>query len=113
MMVNAVFQIITSLTALFNDQLFVAGVDRLWVVDITTWGWVHLLLGTILFFAGGAVMAGKMWGRVVGIILATLGMMVNFAFIPVYPLWSILMVVVSGLVIYALVAHGDEAADLE
>ena len=74
---------------------------------------MHLLLGVILFFAGGAVMAGKMWGRVIGIILATLAMMVNFAFIPVYPLWSILMVVVSGLVIYALVAHGKEAANLE
>ena len=113
MIVNAVFQIIASLVALFNDQLFVAGVNRIWIVDLTTWGWVHLLLGVILFFAGGAVMAGKMWGRVIGIILATLAMMVNFAFTPVYPLWSILMVVVSGLVIYALVAHGKEAANLE
>lgn len=113
MVVNAVFAIISSLVALFNDELFVAGVNRLWIVDLTTWGWVHLLLGIILFFAGGAVMAGKMWGRVVGIILATIAAMVNFAFIPVYPIWSILMVVVSGLIIYALVAHGKEAASLE
>lgn len=113
MIVDAIFQIITSLVALFNDELFVIGTQRLWVVDLTTWGWVHLLLGIILFFVGGAVMAGKMWGRVIGIILATLAMMVNFAFIPIYPLWSILMVVVSGLVIYALVAHGKEAANLE
>jgi hypothetical protein len=113
MVINAVFAIISSLVALFNDELFVAGVNRLWIVDLTTWGWVHLLLGIILFFAGGAVMAGKMWGRVVGIILATIAAMVNFAFIPVYPIWSILMVVVSGLIIYALVAHGKEAASLE
>ncbi len=113
MIVEAIFQIIASIVALFNDKLFVLGIDRLWIVDITTWGWIHLLLGLVLFAAGGAVLAGKMWGRVVGILLAALAMIANFAFIPVYPVWSILMVIVSALVLYALIVHGKEAAYLE
>ena len=113
MVIDAVFQMIAGLVAIVKDDLFVAGISRVWIVDVTTWGWVHLLLGVVLLTAGLSLLAGKMWGRVVGSLLAAVAMVVNFAFIPVYPLWSILMVVVSGLVLYALIAHGKEAADLE
>ncbi len=110
MIIEAIFQLIAGTVALVNDQLYVLGVERLWIVDVTTWGWIHLFIGAILLFAGGAVMAGKMWGRVVGVLVAALALIANFAFIPVYPIWSVLMVVVSTLVIYALVVHGKEAA---
>ncbi|MFO0955440.1 MAG: hypothetical protein U0526_02795 [Candidatus Saccharibacteria bacterium] len=110
MIIEAIFQLIAGTVALVNDQLYVLGVERLWIVDVTTWGWIHLFIGIILLFAGGAVMAGKMWGRVVGVLIAALALIANFAFIPVYPIWSVIMVVVSALVIYALVVHGKEAA---
>lgn len=114
MIIESIFQIIAGIVALVNDNLYVLGAQRLWIVDLTTWGWAHLILGLILFAAGGAVLSGKMWGRVVGIFMAALALIVNFAFIPVYPIWSVLMIVVSSLVIYALIVHGKEvAAELE
>lgn len=110
MIIEAIFQIIAGIVALVNNTLFVVGVQSAWIVDITTWGWVHLLIGLILFAAGGAVLSGKMWGRVIGVFIAASALIVNFAFIPVYPVWSVLMMVVSSLVIYALIVHGKEAA---
>ncbi len=112
LMLLGIFQSIAGLVALFNDEVYVLGQANLWVLDYTTWGWGHLLFGILLMFAGAAVIAGKMWGRVIGIIVAGLSMIANFAFIPVYPVWSTILVVVNILVLYALIVHGDEAKEM-
>lgn len=56
-------------------------------------------------------MAGRTWGRVVGVVATGLALVANFAFVPVYPFWSLLLIVMNVLVIYALIVHGDEVAE--
>jgi hypothetical protein len=109
MIVVGAFQVIDGLVALFNDELYVVRPDGLVVnVDYTAWGWTHLLLGILLIAAGAAVFSGRVWGRTLGVIVALLSAVVNFAFIPAYPVWSLLIITVDLLVIYALIAHGGE-----
>ena len=109
MVLVGTFQAIDGLIALFNDELYVVRPSGLVVnVDYTVWGWVHLLLGILLIAAGYAVFSGKVWGRTLGVIAAMLSAVVNFAFIPAYPVWSLLIITVDVLVIYALIAHGGE-----
>lgn len=105
-----VMQAVAGLVALFKDTVYVVGEENLWLLDYTTWGWAHLLFGVFLLFAGAAVMSGKMWGRVVGVLASGLAIIANFGFVPVYPFWSLLLIVVNILVVYALIVHGDEAA---
>ena len=62
----------------------------------------------LLIAAGYAVFSGRVWGRTLGVIAAMLSAIVNFAFIPAYPFWSLLIITVDVLVIYALIAHGGE-----
>lgn len=112
MVLVGVLQAIAGLVALFKDEVYVVAEENLWLLDYTTWGWGHLLFGIFLLAAGSAVMAGKMWGRVVGIILAGFSLIANFGFIPVYPVWSILMVTIDILILYALIVHGAEAQDM-
>ncbi len=103
------FQAIDGLIALFKDELYVVRPNGLVVnVDYTAWGWTHLLLGILLIAAGYAVFSGRVWGRTLGVIAAILSAVVNFAFIPAYPVWSLLIITVDILVIYALIAHGGE-----
>ena len=78
---------------------------------MTTWGWVHFLLGLLVLFAGYAVMNGKVWGRTIGVLLAILSAVINLAFVPYYPIWSILVITVDILVIYALTVHGRDLAE--
>lgn len=111
MMLLGSVHIIAGLVALFNDEVILVGQKNVWLLDITAWGWVHLIAGIIVLMAGLAVMSGKMWGRVVGIVLSVLAAIANFAFIPVYPLWSILMFTLCVIIVFALVAHGAEAKD--
>ena len=96
------FQTLSGLVALLENEFF--------KFDATTWGWIHLLIGLLVLFAGFAVLSGQTWGRVVGIILAVLSALANFAFIPYYPFWSLAIIALDVFIVWALAMHGDERA---
>jgi len=109
MVMVGAFQAIAGLTALFNSSYFVVTENNLLInVDYTAWGWVHLALGVIALAAAFGLLAGQMWARVVGIAMALASAVVNLAFISAYPLWSIMVITLDVIVIYAIAAHGRE-----
>jgi hypothetical protein len=108
MIVAGGFQTLAGLVALFEDEFYVRTPNYLLEFDATTWGWIHLLLGLLVLFAGLAVLKGQVWGRTIGVILAVLSLFANFAFIPYYPFWSMLIIAVDIFVIWALTAHGRD-----
>ncbi len=106
------FHLIAGLTALFNDEYFVVGSGRLVVeLDYTAWGWVHVGIGALLAAGAVSLLSGHMFGRVVAVIAASISAIVNLAFIAAYPVWSVLMIAIDVVVIYAVVVHGRELAD--
>jgi hypothetical protein len=111
MIIMGIFQAIAGLTALLNGNFYVVTEEKLVALNYTQWGWIHLILGGVVMAAGSAVMNGRTWGRVVGVALASLSALANFVFITAYPIWSILIIVVDILIIYALVVHGSEARE--
>ena len=109
MLMLGAFQAIEALTALFNQNYLLVKSSGLVVhVNIAAWGWVHLILGVVAVLAGFAVIAGRMWGRVVGIIMAGVSAIVNLAYIAAYPLWSVIVIALDIIVIHALAVHGRE-----
>ena len=109
MLLVGLFQIMTGTVALAGSGYYTVPTRNL-VIDAgyTTWGWVHLIWGAVMVLAGLGVLSGNLLARIIGVILAGITAVVNFAFIPVYPLWSVIVVVIAIVVIYALVAHGRE-----
>jgi hypothetical protein len=108
MILAGFFQAIFGLTALFRNEVLVSGINNVWLVSLTTWGWAHLILGILLVVVGFGLMAGGTASRVMAVILVGLSAIANFLFIPVYPIWSIIVLVVDAMVIYAIIAHGAE-----
>jgi len=106
------FQTVQGLVALFDDGFYVVRESGL-VIDVNynVWGTVHLLLGVLLLLSGAGVLTGNMAARTIGVILAGLSALVNMAFIGAYPVWSLLIITVDVLVIYALIVHGRELRD--
>jgi hypothetical protein len=103
------FQAIDGLVALFKDEVYLVRPDGLVVnVDYTAWGWVHLVVGLLLIAAGAAIFSGRIWGRTIGVVGAIVSAVLNFAYIPSYPVWSLLIIAVDIVVVYALIAHGGE-----
>ena len=103
-----VFQAISGLVAIVNDTFYVVGEVWIFQFDISTWGWIHLLIGLVLALAGFFLFRGAMWARVVGIIVAAIAAIANFAWLPWYPLWSVIIITVSVFVIWALSVHGRD-----
>ena len=111
MSISGVFSIIAGFTALLRHNYYLVGENTLVAFNYHNWGWIHIALGIILFTAGSSVMRGGSWGRFVGIVLASLSAVANFAFLSAYPIWSIIVIIVDVLVIYALAVHGAEARE--
>jgi hypothetical protein len=78
------------------------------VLDITQWGWVHLIVGLVLVLAGFGVLSGNILARLVGVVVAGVSLVTNFFFLPVYTFWSLLLILVDILIIWALTVHGRE-----
>jgi hypothetical protein len=104
------FDVMQGLVALFNDEFFVVTQDWVFKFDITTWGWIQLILGVILIASGIGIFSGNVAGRTVGVITAGIAAIVNFAWLPYYPIWSILIIALCVSVIWALTAHGRDIA---
>lgn len=113
MMLAGIFQSIAGLVAIFKDEVFVVGAGSLLVLDYSQWGWVHLLIGVLLFLAAFSVFAGGAFGRGLGAVLAALSAIANFTFFTAYPLWTIILISVDILIIYALLVHGGELRNEE
>jgi hypothetical protein len=112
MIMVGMFQAMMGFVALFNDTYYAVASNGLLIsVDYTTWGWTHLTFGIVALLAGFGVMAGQMWARMVGIILAVLSAVANLAFLAAYPVWSTIVITLDVLIIYALAVHGSEARD--
>jgi hypothetical protein len=87
------------------------GQGGLLVFDLTTWGWVHLLLGALQILAGLALFSGATWARITAIVLVMLSVIGHIAWLNAQPVWSVIVIVLDLLVLWALVVHGDEARE--
>jgi len=110
MIITGVFNAMEGVVALFRNEVYLATPRYLFALDLTTWGWIQLILGLIVLAAGFGVVTGQLWGRVVGITIALLSMLANFAFIPYYPVWSLLIIALNVFVIWALCVYNRDAA---
>jgi hypothetical protein len=110
MLLVGIFQGLAGLAAIFEDEFFVVGPNYVYDVDVTTWGWIHLILGAIIAFAGVSIYTGAVWARSIGVFLAVLSAVANFFFIPYYPIWAVLIIALNIVIIWALVVYGPEEA---
>jgi hypothetical protein len=110
MLMVGIFQAFSGLAAILNDEFFVRTPNYTYDIDITEWGWIHLIIGVLVAGAGFAVFSGATWARAVGITLALLSAIANFFYIPVYPVWAILIIALDVVVIWALASYSEDAA---
>ena len=96
------FQIIAGLAAILDDEFFVVTRHYAFDLDVSAWGWVHLVLGVLLAVCGIGLFRRSAWAGVTAIFLAMLSAFANFFFIPYYPFWALLVIALNIWVIWAL-----------
>jgi hypothetical protein len=101
-----IFQIISGLVAIFDDDFFVVTQNYTFDIDTSAWGWIHLIIGILMLGTCAGLIAGKMWAALAAIFFAVLSAVANFFFIPYYPVWSILVIALDVWVIWSLTREG-------
>ena len=108
MILQGVWWLISGLIAIIDDEFYVITQNWILEFDTSTWGWIHLIVGIIVLVAGFGLFTAKTWARTVGVIIAVLSAIVAFMWLPYYPVWGVIFIVVSIAIIWALTVHGHD-----
>jgi hypothetical protein len=106
MVLIGVFQALAGLVAIFNDEFYVVTQNYTFDLDVSAWGWIHLLVGLGVLATGFGLFGRRPWAGVAAIMLCMLSALVNFFFIPYYPIWSLLVIGLAVWVIWAVTRPG-------
>jgi hypothetical protein len=100
------------LIALFEDEYYVVSASGFLVVDLTAWGWILLIWGALLILAGLGLVGGMEWARWFSIVVVSLNFLAQLGFLgnSQYPLWSLTVMALNVIVLYALTARWKESA---
>ncbi|GGI96048.1 DUF7144 family membrane protein [Streptomyces brasiliensis] len=102
LLIAGVLSIFRGIMAIAHDQVFVNTPNYVFRFDLTGWGWIHLVLGVIAVVVSIGLFQTATWARLAGVAIAALVVIANFLSLPYYPVWSIVMIAFSALVIWAL-----------
>jgi hypothetical protein len=108
MIMVGIFHAIQGVVALFNNSFYVVGEEYLFKVDVTAYGWIHIILGLVVAGAGFGLFRGAVWARTVAVIVASVSMVASFVSIPYYPIWSVMLIIFDVFVIWAAILHGRD-----
>jgi hypothetical protein len=106
MVLIGVFQALAGLVAIIDDEFYVVTANYTFDLDVSAWGWIHLLVGLAVLATGLGLFGRKAWAGVTAIMLCMLSALTNFFFIPYYPIWSLLVIGLAIWVIWALTRPG-------
>lgn len=95
-------QVFQGIAAIAKDDVFVRTENYVYAFNVTTWGWIHLVLGVLFIVIAFAIMSGNAFARGAGIGLAILSIIANFLWLPYYPIWGIVIIAFNVFLIWAL-----------
>ena len=105
MTIIGAFGVIEGLAALLTPTTYISVNGTVLSIDLSAWGWMHLILGALLVITGVSLLReAPPWARGLGTVLVALSILVQLAWTPAYPLWSVIVIALDVIVIYALVA---------
>jgi hypothetical protein len=109
-LIAGVFDAIYGLIAILmpGSAYFTTVEGELALFNLQGWGWFHMITGILLILVAAALFAGATWARVITVILVALNAIGQLFLLPVQPWWSLIVLTIDILIIYALTVHGRE-----
>ncbi|WP_244208175.1 DUF7144 family membrane protein [Arthrobacter oryzae] len=109
LIINGVFIGLQGLVALTGPDTYYLSTPRaLFIFDAKGWGWWNVALGVLLILTAVGLFSGATWARVVAVVVAGLSAVVQLMLIPAQPWWSLIVIAIDVLIIFAVIAHGEE-----
>ena len=96
LLVTGLINVFQGIVALVDDERLALTPNKLIIVDVTGLGWTLLI--------GGLLMA-QTWARIASIVLVSLHLIIQVAWLGAYPVWSLLMIGLDAVILFALTAR--------
>jgi len=110
MLVSGLWSFLEGLSAIIKGNFFVVSPNYVYNLNITGWGWIHLVIGVLVFLTGAFLFMDKTWARVVGVVLACCSAVASFLWIPYQPVWSVVVIALDVFIVWALLAPREKYA---
>lgn len=101
-------QLVQGVVALMNDSFYVRTPNYVFELDVTAWGWIHIVLALLVGAAGFGLFVGATWARAVAVVAASVSLVGNFAWLPHFPLWGLTLMALDVFIIWAVTVHGRD-----
>jgi hypothetical protein len=98
------------LGGVLNSDVVVVGGHGAILADITTWGWVHLILGVVIALTGAGLLMGKTTARWAAVFFVAVNAILQIVWFPAAPLWAFLMIILDVVILYELTARWQAQA---
>lgn len=105
LVIGGVLWCLQGIAGIAHGNSYLAQADYWLGNNPTAWGWTHVIGGLLALFAGFGIFSGAGWARLLGIVLAIVSIVVNFAFIPMAPWWSFTIILIDLWIIHSLFVH--------
>jgi hypothetical protein len=98
------------LIAVIRGQYYAVSPNQIVVVDLTAWGWIMIIWGIVLVFAGFGLLSGATWARWFSIVVLSLNFLAQLGFVgsSQYPLWALTVLALTAVVLYALIVRWND-----
>jgi hypothetical protein len=108
LVIAGTLNVIYGIAAISDANFYTSAGDHYVFSNLHTWGWITLILGIFQFTGGLSLMAGNVYGRVIGLAAATLGAIGSLLSVSgAYPFWSLGIFALCLIVLHGLLVYGE------
>ncbi|MFE3546114.1 hypothetical protein ACFXK0_24395 [Nocardia sp. NPDC059177] len=106
LLVSSVLSILRGIAQIAGDELFARVPEYSYDFSLTTWGWVNVVLGVLGVCVAVGLILTATWARVLTICVVALSIIGSFLSLPYYPWWSVIVIVIDVIIIWAVTSWG-------
>ena len=110
LLTSAVLTVLQGIEALVNNEPLLIGPHYVYKFNPVGWGWVHIVVGIVLGIVAVGLITGRVWARVTAIFMACISIVAMFLWLPYYPMWSIIVIALDVIVIWAVATWDTTSA---
>ena len=111
LMILGAIDFFEGLIAVIRKEYYAFTPQGLIIFNATTWGWLAMIMGVVLFLVGLGLTGGAGWARWVAIVLLVVNLLGNIGWVgsSQYPIWALTVVALEIIVLFALTARWSDA----
>ncbi|MFC1418232.1 DUF7144 family membrane protein [Streptacidiphilus cavernicola] len=102
LLVDGVLAVLNGIVGIAKDDVYARFGQYVYRFNLTSWGWIHLVIGVLLIITGFGILRGALWARGLGVGFAALSVIANFMWLPYQPIWAVIAIALGVFIIWSL-----------